>query len=129
MDIEAFIRQEQAKLNAHLPRERITLAEALNASEPYVELKNGGRHYFDKKELDLLATALPKDWHSSLRLPMLIRIDRKLGSGTAKLVGLEARVAAKVLNKNESDELILYRPEIMSLRRKLPTTTEYLFVP
>ena len=49
--------------------------------------------------------------------------------GFGKIKGeLECIVARGVLEKEgEGDELFIYMPEIKILRRKLPTTTDYMF--
>jgi uncharacterized protein (UPF0216 family) len=44
--------------------------------------------------------------------------------------GAEARAVAALLGKKvEGEELVIYRPELREVRRRLPTTTYYLFLP
>jgi hypothetical protein len=130
MDIETLLQRERAVLNRHLPRERISLADALKAHEPFVVLGNGSRHYFDKNELKLLASLLPRTEHQLLKLPILIQLDPKLGRGAARISGVaETKVVGKLLNKQAAGDLILYGPEIALLRRKLSSVTDYAFLP
>jgi len=44
--------------------------------------------------------------------------------------GAEGRAVAALLGKKvEGEELVIYRPELREVRRRLPTTTYYLFLP
>lgn len=93
--------------------------------------RNGSVHAFKREELEFLKGLLPEtDW-DKLRLPILIAFDLKLGRGTARINGeAEVKIVSQVLGK-ESDageELLIYRPEVAMLRRKLPTTTQYFFL-
>ena len=75
---------------------------------------------------------LPEGEWKMLQLPIFIQVDRRLGRGTARVTGkTEVKVVSHFLNKrgrNDELELIIYRPEVAVLRRKLPTTTQYLFL-
>jgi uncharacterized protein (UPF0216 family) len=119
---------ELERLNLHLPKRRISLGEALRAERPCVVTRSGKIHTFDRRELEMLAGLLEGDEVERLMLPILIEINPALGRGAARIPGnLEARVAGKILKKREG-ETIIYRPEIAELRRKLPTTTCYVFL-
>jgi len=119
---------ELERLNLHLPRKRISLAEALRMDRPHVVTRSGKVHVFDRRELEELAGMLGEDEREGLMLPILIEMDPMLGRGAARISGrLEAKVVGKILNRR-GDELIIYRPEITELRRRLPTTTCYAFV-
>jgi len=42
----------------------------------------------------------------------------------------ESRAVGSLLGKRvEGGELVIYRPELREVRRRLPTTTYYLFLP
>ena len=50
-------------------------------------------------------------------------------SGARISGNLETQIVSSILGKdNESDEIFIYRPEIQILRKKLPTTTQYMFL-
>jgi uncharacterized protein (UPF0216 family) len=122
-------KQVQA-LNRHLAKSRGDLKSLLEAEEPKIELRDGSEHDFKKEELKKLAELLPRHLHKKMRLPIYIELSSdKYGSGTGRITGeLECRVAREVLEKEgEGDELFIYMPEIKLLRRKLPTTTDYMF--
>jgi hypothetical protein len=128
MELEKFLTLERARLNLHLPTKRISLEEALSSSQPQVPTRSGSPHFFDKRELEILASLIPREERKLLRLPILIAVDRKLGRGAARISGkVECEVIAKILGKGSAEELILYRPEVAILRRKFPTTTQYMF--
>lgn len=130
MSGEDIIKIELARLNLHLPERRISLEEALSSKKAGVPTRDGGTHSFKRGELEFLAELLSKEDRDKLRLPILIALDPKLGRGAAKISGgAEVRVVSKILGKEESTgEMLIHRPEVAILRKKLPTTTQYLFL-
>jgi hypothetical protein len=122
---------ELSRLNIHLPERRISLKEAMESERPQVATRDGGVHAFKREELDFLAKTVPEaDW-GRLQLPILIALDPKLGRGAARITGeIETRTISQILGKKgKGEELLIYRPEVAIVRRKLSTTTQYLFVP
>jgi uncharacterized protein (UPF0216 family) len=131
MNVDRILKFELNKLNLHLPKQRISLKEALESAKPQVTTRDGKAHSFKREELDFLAELAPEADRERLQLPILIALEPKLGRGTAKING-KAEVAAisQILGKEaEGGELLIYRPEVAIIRRKLPTTTQYLFMP
>lgn len=117
-------------LNLHLPKGRASLAELLKMTKPRIDTRDGKTHRFKKKELRYLSKLLSEDLHEKLRLPILIRISPQFGRGAAKVSGKpECIVIKRILEKDteEEREMLIYRPEIRTVRRKLPTTTQYAF--
>jgi uncharacterized protein (UPF0216 family) len=129
VNADRLIKFELARLNTHLPEKRISLKETLSLTKPQVPTRNGNVHSFKRKELEFLAKLLPEaDWEK-LQLPIFIALDPKLGRGAARVSEeVEVKVAAKLLGKEAAGELLIYRPEVALLRKKLPTTTQYLFL-
>ena len=129
MNFDHVIKFELSRLNRTLPRRRISLEEALTVGRPQVIGRDGSVHAFKLDELKFLAEMVPKQDRGQLQLPIFIILNPKLGRGTAQIIGkVEARVIASILKKEcTGDELLLYRPEIVTIRRKLPTTTQYFF--
>lgn len=132
MEDKSFrILQKQVQaLNRHLAKSRADLGGLLKRDEPKIELRDGSEHVFKREELLKLAELLPKHLHKRLRLPIYIELSSdKYGSGTGRIAGeLECRVVRGVLEREgDGDELFIYMPEIKMLRRKLPTTTDYMF--
>lgn len=130
MNADRLIKLELSKLNMHLPQRRLSLKEALLSSKPQVVTRDGGVHKFKREELEFLAGLLPEADRDKLQLPILIALEPKLGRGTARISGeAEVKVVSRVLKKEFAvGELLIYRPEVAILRRKLPTTTQYLFL-
>jgi len=125
-----LIKLELSKLNVHLPERRPSLREALSSARPQVVARDGSTHAFKREELEFLAGLLPEADRDKLQLPILIALEPKLGRGTARISGeAEVRVVSQVLEKEPAaGELLIYRPEVAILRKKLPTTTQYLFL-
>lgn len=129
MKDDKFLKKQIKNLNRHLPKGRASLADLLEEKKPKIESKDGSIHRFKKGELELLSEILPKDQHRNLKLPIIIRISPQLGRGTAKISGkLEKKVLRKILNRKGEGELLIHRPEIREIRKKLPTTTQYAFM-
>jgi uncharacterized protein (UPF0216 family) len=130
MKMDRLLKVELERLNLHLPKERISLYEALSSAKPHVVAKNGSIHSFKREELELLGKMVGEEAQKKLRLPILISIEPRLGRGAARVTGeVEVKVVSQLLGKEgRGDELIIYRPEIALLRRKLPTTSQYLFM-
>lgn len=129
--MEEVLKAELARLNSPLPKERISLRQALSSERPGVSLTNGGFQPFRKEELELLAKLVPEEERELLRLPIFLALDPSLGRGAVRIgEKIEAKTIGKLLGKEvEGGELVIYRPELLEVRRKLPTTTHYLFLP
>ena len=130
MSADRLIKLELSKLNVHLPEKRLSLKDALSSAKPQVVTRDGSVHMFKREELEFLAGLLPEADRDKLQLPILIALEPKLGRGTARISGeAEVKVVSQVLEKEPAaEELLIYRPEVAILRRKLPTTTQYLFL-
>lgn len=126
--LEEYLREELRIVNMHLPYTRKPLSKLLEEDFPHVVLRDGSLHYFKRRELRLLAQILPSSRWGELRLPILIEIAPEYGEGAAVIKNrVEAEVIAKILGIEVQVPLIVYRPQILLLRRKLPTTTQYVF--
>ena len=130
MSADRLIKLELSRLNVHLPERRLSLKEALSSTKPQVVGRDGSTHTFKREELEFLAGLLPEADRDKLQLPILIALEPKLGRGTARISGeAEVKVVSQILEKEATaGELLIYRPEVAILRRKLPTTTQYLFM-
>lgn len=128
--LEEYLQKELRLVNLHLPYRKRSLEELLKEEFPHVILRDGSTHYFKRKELELLASLLPKEKWNELYLPILLEVSPEYGEGAVAVKGrIESMVISKLLGlewKNEPG-LIIYRPQISILRRKLPTTTQYVF--
>ncbi len=128
--LEDYLRRELRLVNLHLPYRKRSLEELLKEEFPHVILRDGSTHYFKRKELELLASLLPREKWSELYLPILLEVSPEYGEGAVVVKGrIESMVVSKLLELEWSNEpeLIIYRPQVSILRRKLPTTTQYVF--
>jgi uncharacterized protein (UPF0216 family) len=93
-------------------------------------MRDGSIHRFDHEKLELLAGMISEESREELKLPILIHLNPKLGAGAARVVGRrEVEVVCKLLEKEgKGEELVIYRPEVAAVRRRLPTTTQYCFI-
>lgn len=118
-------------VNAGLPQSQKRLADLLNEEYPHVPCNDGSTHLFKRRELEYLAGMLDADEQGALPLPMLI----ELGPGQAEAAvicqaGIEQRVVSAALDMPVTcaqGRVRLYRPQLALLRKKLKTTTVYLF--
>lgn len=129
MSVDQVIKFELGRLSQHLPKQRISLKDALTADKPQVVARDGSIHVFKREELEFLAEIVPESDRDRLKLPIFITLNPKLGRGTAQITGeVEVRTVASVIQKEYAGgELLVYKPEIAVIRRRLPTTTQYFF--
>jgi len=110
------------KINAHMPKERKTLAELLAEEEPFVEAVDGSKIYFKRGDLERLAERLPRELHGKIFLPIVVVRRLELGKGIYVVYGgaLEKRLVADLLGLRKAEgELQLYRPQVSLLLSKL----------
>lgn len=126
--IEAFLREELKAVNKHAPKFRLSLCDLLKMEIAYVATNDGGVHVFDPSELEYLAEITGRD--CSLRLPIVLEYVPE-GEGFY-VVGdpVGASVIARLLKLGGYGKpLILYKPQVMELRKILKTTTVVLLSP
>jgi len=131
--VEDLLMREIAGINLHLPAIRPALSELLRSDEPRVRLRNGSYHHFRRSELEYLASLLEEDEADRLKVPIVLEIST-LHRGYFRVRGrVEVKVIEKVLGTydplDERDEGLYPRYLLPRIRRALPTTTTYAFVP
>lgn len=117
-------------MNRHLATRKKSLPELLKEEKPSVTLRDGMPHHFKKKELEYLKEILPPEKRRRLKLPIYIELaSSRFGKGTARVCGrAEVEVVSRILGKERGgDEMFVYKPEVRVVRRKLPTSTQYMF--
>jgi hypothetical protein len=121
-----------SSMNTHLPAQKRSLAELLVDKDPSYLGKDGHRYYIERAELEYLASLVPSEDRTKVRLPILVMTDTGGESGAWKVTGkVEAKLVGKVLGRDlDSEDLVLfYYPHLNELRKKLPTTTSVMFLP
>lgn len=129
---DAVLGHEIRKLNAHLPKQRQTIAHLLNTTDPTVETLDGTSILLKTEELEKLAAIVPKRYHDQIRLPMIILRRMELGKSTYTVGGelIDEFAVKKILGLTEADfpdmrrdrsPFFLYRPQVVELLRKYHT--------
>ena len=131
--LQEYLRDELRVLNAHLPREQKPLSDLLREEYPHVVCNDGSTHLFRRKELEYLATLMDSDEQQALLLPMLIEISSEQGEAAIILgEGVGEKLISKILGMpltRKQTRITIYRPQLALLRKKLKTTTQYIFSP
>ena len=131
--LQESLRGELRLANAGLPRSQGRLSNLLNEEYPHVVCHDGSTLTFKKSELEYLASIIDADEQKALALPMLIELGPNQGEAAIICEGeVEERIISKVLDmpvKCEERRIRIYKPQLAVLRKKLKTTTVYLFSP
>ncbi len=120
-------------LNRHLPAKRRTLKELLLEDRPSIRSQNGTTHYFNKKELEKLASMISEPEHGALRLPLYLEMSSSMERGNIRISGkLECNIIKKILdipekNMEFKDSMIIHYPHLAKIRKELSTTTQFMF--
>lgn len=129
--IEGYLVDDVKVLNAQIPRERKTLAELLLEDKPHVVCMDGSPHHFRKSELAVLSQMITDDERHALLLPILMEVT----SDRADIIirtrsGAEEKILSTVLDMpvtRKDNKINIFRPQLNVVRRKLKTTTQYVF--
>jgi uncharacterized protein (UPF0216 family) len=121
--------------NDHLPVKRITLQEIGETGSLVYQTRGGETSAFRQEEIERLLQLVPSYLHSEIRLPIVILRRMDLGRGIFTVAG--NKVELFLVNQlilgyvdllwGEIGEWMpverLVRPEVQTLRRRLPSTT------
>jgi uncharacterized protein len=125
---DRLLKKQIFSLNRHLPRQRKTIQELLGEDRPHVVGADGTRHRFKRDELQRIASIIPEKDQDRLKLPIYLEIESQT-SGSRVVGELELKVICHILElENCRREMYIYRPDIKSIRKELPTTTQYIFL-
>ena len=131
--LQESLKDELRVLNAHLPCEQRRLSDLLAEAYPNVTCNDGSTHLFKKKEIKYLADMLDADEQETLLLPILIEI--KSGQGEMAIMcrgNVEEKIISKILDMPvtpKQKRITIYKPQLALIRKRLKTTTQYLFSP
>ncbi len=121
--------------NDHLPAVRTPLEEILDSGDYVYKTRGGDNSAFRKEEIDELATLVPKEFHSRVRLPLVILRRMDLGTGMFTVSGgkVELFLVCGIIDRLDTiewTELVSWQPierfvrlQIQILRRRFPSTT------
>ena len=126
---DSLLGRELRKLNTHLPKQRRTLKEFLSEAVPAVPAVDGSTIVLRKNEIEELARIVPREYHDSLRLPIIVLRRMELGKSVYTVSGdkVEEFTVKKILGKSASEyhkmylddePLFIYRPGVGELLRR-----------
>ena len=131
--LQECVKGELRIVNAGLPQSQERLSNLLNEKYPHVVCHDGSAHLFKKSELEYLASMIDTDEQKTLLLPMLMELGANQAEAAVVCEGkVEEKIISKALNMPvtcEERRIRIYRPQLALLRRKLKTTTVYVFSP
>ena len=129
--LREYLTGELRVLNAHLPGKQKSLADLWDEENPHILCNDGSVHLFKRKELGYLASLINSNEQKALLLPILIEVNAGQGEMAALCPGeVEKKVIQKVLDMPldvREGRVTLYRPQLALVRKKLKTTTQYIF--
>lgn len=125
---DRLLKKQIISLNRHLPRQRKSLKELLEEDRPHVVGADGTRHRFKTAELQRIAKIIPKEEHNLLKLPIYLEIESQTSG--AKISGKqELKIVREILGVEDGrSEMYIYRPDVKTIRKELPTATQYIFL-
>ena len=126
---DTMLRDEMRKLNAHLPRKRLTISELLTLETPWVPSVDGGKIVMKKPELESLAKSLSEDLLPRVKLPLVLLRRTDLGLGAFALLGdrveeyaLFRMVAGSNITleefQDQTTRCVFYKPQVSELLRR-----------
>jgi len=131
--LQESLKGELRVVNAHLPGKQKPLSDLLGEEYPCVVCGDGSTHLFSRKELKYLASLIDTDEQKALLLPILIEVSVGQDEMVVKCPGeVEVKVMAKILDMPitpRQERIKIYKPQLAVVRKRLRTTTQYLFLP
>jgi uncharacterized protein len=132
--MDKILEYEIDKINEHLPRARTRLAELLKEEDPHFITRSGEKSVFKTEELEWLSKEVPKQFHSLIRLPIVLLRRLDYGPGIHSISGnkTELFMIHKILGYDdlEWENLAtwkpiekLARPQVQIIRKKMPSTS------
>ncbi|MDH7509317.1 MAG: DUF61 family protein [Methanomassiliicoccales archaeon] len=121
-----------ASMNRHIPSTRRRLIDLLREESPCYTGKDGNRYAISKNEIEYIASLLDDVEKERLRLPIFIVTDTSYPGGAWKVSGkIEVKLISRIIGREpeNEDEIWIFYPHLMELRKRLPTSTTCLYVP
>ncbi len=126
---DTMLRDEMRRLNAHLPRKRLTITELLTLEVLWVPSVDGGKIVMKRAELESLAKTLPENLLSRVKLPLVLLRRTDLGLGAFALLGdrVEEYAVFRIVAgsnipleefKDQTAPCVFYKPQVSELLRR-----------
>jgi len=129
--LQECLKGELRVVNTGLPQSQRPLSTLLHEKHPRVICTDSSIHLFKRRELEYLASLINIDEQEALLLPLLIQ----LGTSETEAViicqtGVEEKIISKILDMTitpKQGRITIYKPQLALIRKKLKTTTQYIF--
>jgi len=119
-------------MNSHIPAIRPSLAVLLEMEEPSYSDKNGRTYMLSKAELQDLASFVDKWDLGRIKVPILLMTDTSYEGGYWKVIGMmETKVVSRIIGREpeKEDEILIFYPQMLELRKRFPTVTNSMYMP
>jgi len=119
-------------MNRHMPRQRPSIDELLEAESPGYTTRDGDAVPVSKEELTDLRSFVNELEARRLRVPIYVSTDTAAQSGTWRVDGkLESDVVSRILGRKKhlEDTLRFYPPHLRELRKRFPSCFTILYMP
>ncbi|MEM1975527.1 MAG: DUF61 family protein [Candidatus Caldarchaeum sp.] len=125
--VDDWLAETMRHVNDALPRRAAKLSTLLEMEKPFVETVGGGRHYFDRSELEELLIKLPREVSENLYLPIVFAKNLEMGENTyiVKARGSEAEAFRILMGLRElprvDNQSYTYKPLVAEFINRYPT--------
>ncbi|MEM2905221.1 MAG: DUF61 family protein [Candidatus Bathyarchaeia archaeon] len=111
--LNALWQHEIERINDHLPKATRSLEELLGTEKPELPTRGGGRHYFEREDLEFLGKEIPRELHSRVMLPIILTRRLDLGKGVFSVSGgrIEKSIVRWLLETGGRERFQLYEDE------------------
>jgi uncharacterized protein (UPF0216 family) len=125
--VDELLAETLRHINDSLPRQTVRLERLLKMDEPSVETIGGGRHYFDRWDLEKLVKNLPDEIAMELYLPFVFTKRHNLGESLyfIRSSGVEHAAFKLLMNlkhiPESNGEYYTYKPVVHEFIRRYPS--------
>lgn len=130
--METYLSTELRLVNSGLPRVQVSLSQLLTEPQPQISCADGSQQMIKRSELRYLSSLLDPADYDTLLLPVLIEMAGQQSEATVICrTGTEVTLISAILGMHLQCEkpgrLRIYKPQLALLRKKMQTTTQYVF--
>jgi len=129
--LQECLKGELRVVNAGLPQSQRPLSTLLHEKHPRVICTDSSIHLFKRKELEYIASFINIDEQETLLLPLLIELGaNETEAAIICQTGVEEKIISKILDMTitpKQGRITIYKPQLALIRKRLKTTTQYIF--
>ena len=129
--VESYLATELRLVNSGLPSAQKSLSTLLAEPQPQISCADGTQQMMKRSELRYLSSLLDPADYDSLLLPMLIEMAGQHSEATVLCrteteLTLISAILEMHLQYERPGRLRIYKPQLALVRKKMPTTTQYV---